>query len=166
MSALNNSLSNLGISNCKFTQQELYPQIHSHSYYEHSLMVKQIILIYIFRKKIVVVQLRSCVWLFATPWTVYTSLLCPSLSLGVCSNLSIESMIPSNHLILSSLSPPAFNLSQHQGLFHWGSSLHQVAKDWSFSFSISPSNEHPGLISSRMDWFDLLAVQGTLKSLL
>ena len=125
MSALNNSLSNLGISNCKFTQQELYPQIHSHSYYEHSLMVKQIILIYIFRKKIVVVQLRSCVWLFATPWTVYTSLLCPSLSLGVCSNLSIESMIPSNHLILSSLSPSALNLSQHQGLFQRGLNLPQ-----------------------------------------
>lgn len=61
MSALNNSLSNLGISNYKFTQQELYPQIHSHSYYEQSLMVKQIILIYIFRKKIAVIQLRSCV---------------------------------------------------------------------------------------------------------
>ena len=68
MSSLNNSLSNLGISNHKFAQ-ELYPQIHSHSYYEQSLMVKQIILIYIFRKKISVVQLWSHVWLFATPWT-------------------------------------------------------------------------------------------------
>ena len=67
---------------------------------------------------------------------------------------------------LSSPSPPTFNLSQHQGLFQWVSSLHQVAKYWSFSFSISPSNEHPGLISFRMDWLDLLAVQGTLKSLL
>ena len=61
---------------------------------------------------------------------------------------------------------PAFNLSQHQDLFQWVSSLHQVAKYWSFSFSISPSNEHSGLISFRMDWLDLLAVQGTLKSLL
>ena len=50
--------------------------------------------------------------------------------------------------------------------FQWVSSLHQVAKYWSFSFSISPSNEHLGLISFRMDWLDLLAVQGTLKSLL
>ena len=67
---------------------------------------------------------------------------------------------------LSPPSPPAFNLSQHQGLFQWVSSSHQVAKDWSFSFSISPSNEYPGLISFRMGWLGLLAVQGTLKSLL
>ena len=59
-----------------------------------------------------------------------------------------------------------FNLSQHQGLFQWVISSHKVAKYWSFSFSISPSNEHPGLISFRMDWLDLLAVPGTLKSLL
>ena len=67
---------------------------------------------------------------------------------------------------LSSPSPPAFNLSQHQGLFKWVSSSHQVAKVLEFSFNISPSNEHSGLISFRMDWLDLLAVQGTLKSLL
>ena len=62
-------------------------------------------------------------------------------------------------------SPPALNLSQHQGFFKWVSSSHQWPKYWSFSFNISPSNEHPGLIF-RMDWLDLLAVQGTLKSLL
>ena len=67
---------------------------------------------------------------------------------------------------LSSLSPPALNLSQHQGLFQWVSSLHRWPKYWSFSFSISPSNEYSRLISFRMDWLDLLAVQGTLKSLL
>ena len=70
---------------------------------------------------------------------------------------------------LSSPSPPALNLSQHQGLFKWVSSSHQVArwpKYWSFSFNISPSNEHSRLISFRMDWLGLLAVQGTLKSLL
>ena len=67
---------------------------------------------------------------------------------------------------LSSPSPPDFNLCQHQGLFQWVSSSHEVAKYWSFSFSISPFNEHPGLISFRMDWLDLLAVQGTLKSVL
>ena len=63
---------------------------------------------------------------------------------------------------LSSPSPPALNLSQHQCLFQ----LVRWQKYWSFSFNISSSNEHPGLISFRMDWFDLLAVQGTLKSLL
>ena len=67
---------------------------------------------------------------------------------------------------LSSPSAPAFNLSQHQGLFKWVSSLHGWPKYWSFSFIVSPSNEHPGLISFWMDWLDLLAVQGTLKSLL
>ena len=66
---------------------------------------------------------------------------------------------------LSSPSPPALNLSQHQGLFQWVSSTHQVAKVLGFSFNISPSNEHPGLISFRMDWLDLLAVQGTLNNI-
>ena len=65
---------------------------------------------------------------------------------------------------LSSPSPPALNLSQHQDLFKWVSI--RWPKDWTFSFSISPSNEHPGLISFRMDWLNLLAFQGTLKSLL
>ena len=67
---------------------------------------------------------------------------------------------------LSSPSPPAFNLSQHQGLFKWVSSSHQVAKVLEFQLNISPSNEHPGLVSFRVDWLDLLAVQGILKSLL
>ena len=67
---------------------------------------------------------------------------------------------------LSSPSPPAFNLSQHQGLFQWVSSSHQWPKYWGLSFSINPSNEYSGVISFRIDWFDLLAVQRTLKSLL
>ena len=67
---------------------------------------------------------------------------------------------------LSSLSPSAPNPSQHQSLFQWVNSSHEVAKYWSFSFSISPSKEIPGLISFRMDRLDLLAVQRTLKSLL
>ena len=67
---------------------------------------------------------------------------------------------------LSSPSPPAPNPSQHQSLFK-ESTLHmRWPKYWSFSFSISPPKEHPGLISFRMDWLDLVAVQGTLKSLL
>ena len=61
---------------------------------------------------------------------------------------------------------PTFNLSQHQGLFKWVSSLHWWPKYCSFSFSISPSKEHSGLICFRMDWLDLLAIQGMLKSLL
>ena len=68
---------------------------------------------------------------------------------------------------LSYLAPPAPNPSQHQDIFQWVNSSHEVAewpKYWSFRFSISPSNEHPGLIYFRMDWLDLLAVQGTLKS--
>ena len=67
---------------------------------------------------------------------------------------------------LSSSSPPAFSLSQHQSLFQWVSCSYQMAKYWRFSFSISPSNEYSGLISFKIDWLDLLAAQGTLKSLL
>ena len=75
----------------------------------------------------------------------------------------VHRVIQPSHLLLSP-SPPAFNPSQHQGLFQWVSSLHQVAKV--LGFSISPSNDYSGPISFRMDWFDLLAIQGTLKSLL
>ena len=67
---------------------------------------------------------------------------------------------------LSSPSPPAPNPSQHQSLFQRVNSSHEVAKVLEFRFSIIPSKEYPGLISFRMDWLDLLAVQGTLKSLL
>ena len=77
----------------------------------------------------------------------------------------VSDTIQPSHPLLSP-SPPAPNPSQHQGLFQWVNSLHKVAKYWSFSFSISPPNEHPGLTSFRMDWLDLLAIQGTLKSLL
>ena len=92
---------------------------------------------------------------------------CSSPSPGVCSNSHvhrISNAIQPSHP-LSSLSPPAFNLFQHQGLFQGVSSSHQVPRYWSFSFSISPSNEYSGLISFRIDWF-YLAVHGTLKSLL
>ena len=75
-----------------------------------------------------------------------------------------DAIQPSHPLLSPSL--PTFNLSHHQGLFQWVSSSHHVAKDWSFSFSISPSNEYSGLISFRMDWLDILAVQGSLKSFL
>jgi len=111
-----------------------------------------------------------------SPWVVYDSLLphrqqharlpCPSATAVTHSNSSPSSRW-CHPTISSSVSPspPAFNLSQHQGLFQWVTSSHRWPKYWSFSFSISPSNEQPGLISFRMDWLDLLVVQGTLKSL-
>ena len=77
----------------------------------------------------------------------------------------VSDAIQPSHPLLSP-SPPALNLSQHQ-VFSNESALHiRWPKYWSFSFNISPSNERPGLISFRMDWLDLLAVQGTLRSLL
>ena len=97
----------------------------------------------------------------------HTRLPCPSPTPGVYPKLmSIELVMPSNHLILSSPSLPAFNLSQHLGLFRWVSSLYQVTKILEFQLQHRPSNEHPGLISFRMDLLDLLTVQGVVKSLL
>ena len=77
----------------------------------------------------------------------------------------VSDAIQPSHPPLSS-SPPAPNPSQHQGLFQWVNSSQEVAKVLEFQLQISPSNEHPGPISFRMNWLDLLAVQGTLKSLL
>ena len=86
--------------------------------------------------------------------------------------MSIESVRPSNHHVtqpshaLLSSSPPAFNLSQHQGFSSESALRIRWPKYWSFSFNISPFNEYSELISFRMVWLDLLVVQGTLKSLL
>ena len=114
------------------------------------------------------VQLLSSVWLFATPWTAACQ---ASLSISNSRSspklMSIESVMPSNHLILCrpllllpSIFPSIRVFSNESALcIRW-------PKYWSFSFSISPSKEIPGLISFRMDWLDLLAVQGTLQSLL
>ena len=77
----------------------------------------------------------------------------------------VSDAIQPSHPLLSP-SPPALNLSQHRGLFQGVSSSHQVATVWSFSFNISPSNEYSGLISFRIDWLDIFAVQLTLSSLL
>ena len=113
-------------------------------------------------------QPLSHVSLFVTPWTIACQ---ASLSITNSQNLlklmSVKSMMPSNHLILRRpLLPPSIFPSIR--VFSSESLLHiRWPKYWSFSFSIiSPSNEHPGLISFRMNWFDLLAVQGTLTSLL
>ena len=99
---------------------------------------------------------QSCPTL-ATPWTA-----AHQASLSITNSWSLLELMS----IESSPSPPAFNLSQHQGLFKYVSSAHQVAKVWSFSFNITPPNEHLGLISFGMNWLDLLAVPGILKSLL
>ena len=114
------------------------------------------------------VQSLSRVWLFATPWTAACQ---ASLSINNSRSppkpTSTESVMPSNHLILCcpllllpSIFPSIRVFSNESALcIRW-------PKYWSLSFNISPSNEHPGLISFRMDWLYLLAIQGTLKSLL
>ena len=110
------------------------------------------------------VQLLSCVWLFATPWTAARQ---ASLSITSSQSLlklmSVKSVMPSSHLILCRpllLLPsilPSFRVFSNKSVLRirW-------PKYWSFSFSIGPSNEYSGLLSFRMDWLDLLAVQGTL----
>ena len=94
---------------------------------------------------------------------------CPTLSTGTCSNsCSLSGWCHPSTSSSAALFSSCPHLSQHQGLFQWVGSSHQVVKywRWSFSFSISPSSEYSGLISFMTDWFDLLDVQGTLKSLL
>ena len=116
----------------------------------------------------VAVQSLSCVWLLATPWTAaHQDSLFFTISRSLFKPVSIESVVSSNHIIfcrplllLPSIFPSISVFSNESVLcIRW-------PNYWSFSFSISPSNEHSGLISFRMDWLDLLAVQGTLKSLL
>ena len=105
--------------------------------------------------------------LFETLWTAAHQLsLSFSVSWSLLKLISIKSVVSSNHpsQALSPPSPLLLNLSQHQGLFN-ESALHiRWPKYWSFSSSVSPSNEYSVLISFRMDWLDLLLVQGTLKS--
>ena len=102
------------------------------------------------------VQLLSHIWLFATPWTVLFSVLHQLPELAQTHVYWVHDAIPLSHP-LSSPFLPAFNFSQHQSLSN-ESSLHiSWPKYWSFSFSISPSNEYSGLISFRMDWLDHLA---------
>ena len=114
------------------------------------------------------VQSLSRVRLFATPWiTACQASLSITNSRSSLKLMSTESVMPSSHLILCcSLLllppiPPSIRAFSNESTLHM-----RWPKYWSFSFCISPSNEHPGLISFRMDWLDLLAVQGTLKTLL
>ena len=108
------------------------------------------------------------IWLFVTPWTAaHQASLFITNSQSLLKLMSIDSVMPSNHFILCRplLLPPS--IFPNIRVFSNKPVLHiRWPKYWSFSFSISPSNEHPGLISFRMDWLDLLVVQGTLKSLL
>ena len=114
------------------------------------------------------VQLLSHVQLLVTPWTAtHQASLSITNSRSLLKLMSIRLVMPSNNLILCRplLSLPSIFLSIR--VFSNESVLHiRWPKYWSFSFSISPSNEYSGLISFRIDWFDLLAVQGTLKSIL
>ena len=114
------------------------------------------------------VQLISHVWLFVTPWiAAHQASLSITNSWSSLRLTSIESVMPSSHLILCrSLLllppiPPSIRVFPNESTLRM-----RWPKDWSFRFSIIPSKKHPGLISFRMDWLDLLAVQGTLKSLL
>ena len=118
-------------------------------------------------KQNVVVQSLSHIWLFVTPWSaVCQTSLSFTISWSLLKLMSTGLVMPSNHLILCHpllLLPstfPSIRVFPNESAFHirW-------LKYWSFSFSISPSNEYSGLISFRMDWFNL-AVQGTLRSLL
>ena len=112
----------------------------------------------------VVVQSLSCVRLFVTPWTAaHQASLSFTISRSLLKPMSIELVVPSNHLILRC--PLLLLLSIR--VFSDEVALHiKLLKYWSFSFSISPSSENSGFISFRIDWFDLLAVQGTLESVL
>ena len=114
------------------------------------------------------VQLLSRIRLFATPWiTARQASLSITISRGSLTFTSIESVVPSSHLILCRplfllpQMPPSIRVFSNESILRM-----RWPKYWSFSFSIIPSKEHPGLISFRMDWLDLPAVQGTLKSLL
>ena len=114
------------------------------------------------------VQLLSHVRLFVTPWTAaHQAFLSITNSQSLLKFMSIESVMPSNHLILCQpllLPPsifPSIRVFSNESIL-----LIKWPQYWIFSFSISPSNELSGLISFRMDWLDLLAIQGTLKSLL
>ena len=114
------------------------------------------------------IQSLSCVWLFATPWTAaHQASLSITNSQSLFKLMSIESVMPSNRLILCCpplLLPsiiPSIRVFSNKSVLH-----NRWPKCWSFSFSISPSDGYSELISFRMDWLDLLAVQGTLKSLI
>ena len=117
---------------------------------------------------VVAVQLLSRVQLFVTPWTeARQASLSFTISQSLLQLMSMESVIPSNHLILCHPLLLLSSIFHSIRVFSNESTLHITwSKYWSFSFSIRPSNEYSGLISFKIDWFGLLAVHRTLKSLL
>ena len=114
------------------------------------------------------IQSLSCVRLFVMPWTaVRQASLSITNSRSLLKLMSLELVTPSNHLILCHPLLLLLSVFPSMRVFSNGLVIHiRGPMYWSFSFSISPSNEHSGLISFRMDWLDLLGVQGTLESLL
>ena len=145
---------------CKFVLKEVAMWLTERSQWEW------IIIYNLF--PVISAQMLSHVWLFATPWTAaHQASLSITNSWSWLKPISIESMMPSNHLICCCpllLSPSIF--SSIRVFSNKSVLLIRWPKYWSFSCNISPSNEYSGLISFRMDQLDLLAVQGTLKSLL
>ena len=119
------------------------------------------------RVVVVVVQSLSCLWVFATPWTTACQVsLSFAISWSLLKLMSIYSVTPSNHLILCHPLFPLFSICPSIRSFPMSQFFASGGQQYlSFSFSISPSSEHSGLTSFRIDWFDLLPVQGTLKSL-
>ena len=117
---------------------------------------------------VVVLLLQSLhrVWFFVTPWTAaHQSSLSFTISWSLLKLMSFELVMPSNHLILCCPLPLVLSVFPSIRVLSSESVLHiRWPKYWSFSFSISPSNEHSGLIFFQIDWFDLLAVQGTQES--
>ena len=133
-----------------------------------SHIFNSILTLFIYSVQFSSVELFICVWLRAAPWlAACQASLSITNSQSLLKVMSIESVMPPSHLtlcrplLLLPPIPPSIRVffSESTLCMRW-------PKYWSFSFSVSPSNEHPGLISFRMDWLDLLAVQGTLKSLL
>ena len=126
------------------------------------------LLLFFYSVELSSVQSLSHVWLFVTPWiTACQASLSITYSCSLPKLMSIELVMPSSHVILClpllllPLIPPSIRVFSNESTLcmRW-------PEYWGYSFSIIPSKEHPGLISFRMDWLDLLAVQGTLKSLL
>ena len=153
---LNSNMWYLNIFKC----YKVYLIIRSHLY-----SVKEVIFLNFTNRKFSSVSL---VRLFATPWiTARQASLSITNSQSLLNLMLIELVMPSSHLILCRPRlllppiPPSIRVFSNESTLRM-----RWPKYWSFSFSISPSNEHPGLISFRMDWLDLLSVQGTLKSLL
>ena len=134
----------------------------------NKIIILFILMLKIFKALISSVQSLSLIQLFATPWiAARQASLSITKSRSLLKLMPIESVMPSSHLtlccplLLLPPIPPSIRVFSNEPTLHL-----RWPKYWSFSFSISPSSEHPGLISFRMDWLDLPAVQGTLKSVL